>query len=122
MDHSPELRQAKKEIAQVLRRYNIVGTILLADGLGKGEFGNYIDLPSWSAVDLSNQPFVRFKTTGKNISSQQSAEMSINALVVMRDMAKDQFEMNVQLIEALKNHFEITENGASRVPEENLLK
>jgi len=122
MIHSPELRKAKKEIAIILRKYNIAGAVLLADGKGMGEYGNYIDLPNWSAVSFENT-FLRIKTTGKDIASREVAEKTVNALVIIRDMAIQQATLNQQILDKLGEHFKIIEDkNPKNNPEENILQ
>ena len=48
--YSPKLRAAMHEIADVLKKHDVGGVMILGDGEGHSEYRLFIDTPSWSTL------------------------------------------------------------------------
>lgn len=109
-DFSEKLRSAKYEIAEILKKHNIAGSIILADGEGMGEFGFFIDTPNWSGIYLNEFGF-RIKMNSKTEEAKTNANKSVNAAVVLRDCIGNQFLLADALVTEIKKHVKVEDTG-----------
>ncbi len=49
-EFSPKLKEAMAEIKEVIKKHDIGGVVILNDGLGHGEFGFFLEEPTWSVI------------------------------------------------------------------------
>lgn len=104
--YSEKLRVAKKEIETVLKKHDIAGSIILADGEGMGEFGYFVTTPTWSGLTPNEQGF-RIQLKMKTDEGKLNANKTVNACVVLRDVLANQFVLADRLVKAIEDHVKI---------------
>jgi hypothetical protein len=116
-DFSPTLRHAIAEMREKLRRYDIAGVIMLFNGAGHAEYAIQITEPTWSALQF-DPAGIRFKSamkTGGLIEKKKSA-MTINMLVLVRDIAAKVFDVADKMVAMLSQHMEIDAGELKKTP------
>lgn len=73
-EFSPKLKTAMKEIREVIKKHDIGGVIILNDGEGHGEYGLFLEDPTWSTI--------RFMAGGRGV--HMKAHMKSKALETAR--------------------------------------
>ena len=82
-EYSPKLKRAMKEIREIMTREDIGGLVVLNDGEGHGEYGLFLEDPSWSNIKfLSDGSGVRtkFHMKSKPKETAMTANMICNQL------------------------------------------
>jgi hypothetical protein len=118
-NYNPKLRACKHEIAGILKKYNVLANIILADGEGIGEFGMFIgeDTADWSTIRFLKGNRVHLKLYAK--SDKENTNKTVNALYHFKDILGMLFMQNEEMIKMIEKHFEIEKTGTGTFYEEN---
>ena len=111
---SPMLQKAMKEIEDVLGKYDIGGFISLQDGIGNGEFGVFVDKPSWSMIrflpdgkDGAKRVHLKLYSKTKKVELERTINMLYNGQNVLGHM----YLVIDNMKAAIAPHLEVTEDG-----------
>ncbi len=112
-----ELRQLSTVFAQVLQENQFAGVILLADGKGNGEYNMILDKEQ---LDWSTLRFIKEKKAIHvqiyKKSKPEQTEMTVNAIIVLRDLLLNQGEALIKLANQITSTVEVEETGGEFEP------
>lgn len=112
-DVSEHLQSVAQEIRAVLKKHDVVGSVMLADGLGHGEFLFNYHEPTWSQLRFLPQDdgSVVVHTALHMKSKPAQTERTVNALVVSHDMMARCFMMLDEIRKQWEKHVKIETTG-----------
>jgi hypothetical protein len=112
MQYSPKCKMAMEEVKAVLKKYDLAGVAILADGKGFSEFLNKVD-PSWSAAFIQHTAegqAVRFRVKQKEVGKEKAQELTQDTYRMIEHFA-DQLGRHslvyFNLLDMLREHIEI---------------
>ena len=106
------MRACKHEVAAVLKKYNVAGHVILVDGEGMGEFGQYIDNETndWSVIRfIKDGNAVHLKLYAK--SNKENTNKTVNALFSLKDILAMLFQQTDAMINMIIKHFNVEVTG-----------
>jgi len=112
-----ELRKISMVFGQVLQDNQFAGVILLADGKGNGEYNVVLDKEQldWSTLKFMRQDKVMHVQIYKK-SKPEKTEMTVNAIIVLRDLLLNQGESLIKLAHRITSTVEVEETGSEFEP------
>jgi len=112
---SPVLKACMHEIKSVLKKYDVMGAVSLANGLGQGEFLITIEEPTWSMVRLIKSGKGYHVKIYKK-SESEKAEMTVNSIWSLAETLGLNLNNLSNLKDVIKSNVEVEESDPSFTP------
>ena len=109
--YDPKVRSVIHEIESVLKKHDVAGAVILANGEGNSEYRLFIDTPTWSTI--------RFVKDGEGIHMQVYAKSkpietgkTVNMIVHFKDQLGENFMRVDKIGKMMHQHLNIeTDRG-----------
>jgi len=113
---SLELKRAMSQIDSIIKKFDINATVLLADGLGNGEFKMYHDKPTWSMLRFlpRKDKSMAVHTKMHMKSKPKETERTINSIYNIQGMMSNLWLMNDAICKDFESKVKI-EKGESKI-------
>ena len=107
---SPKLRSVAHELADVMKKHDVAGLIVISEGLGMSEYKLVLESPTWSNVRfMKDGKAIHLKFHGK--SNPVETQRTTNAIVGLRDVLGHNFMLLDKLYDLFKERIEVTNKG-----------
>ena len=120
---SEELKEAMKEIHSIIKKYDIMGTVFLADGLSHGEYASFKESPSWSMVRFiqkNDKTVMHLKAYNKT--KKEESNKTINSLYVIRSMMGQMYMSDDKTISEIEKRIDIQKDDGKYIESDDYLK
>ena len=121
---SEKLKAAMEDIKSIMREYDILGNVFLADGLGSGEFYLGVDTSSWSTFRFLKK---KGEIKGAHLkaymkSNREGTERTVNALYNIHGTQTNTWIMYDKLLKDIEKDLEIIKEEGKIISHEEYLK
>lgn len=115
---SKHLKKVMKDINAKLRKEDVMGIVLLADGKKSGEFGLFIDVPEWSNIRFVHKEdgSVVIHTKVHMKSSKEHTERTINGVYNLKGMLEHVYSALQHTVERWNQVVDIEEEKGKIIP------
>lgn len=101
-----KLKEAILKMVEIAKEYDVLASIVLADGLGHGEFYLNFDEPTWSQFEIKdideNGKELTFKIRGKTDEELIKTEKTGNAVFVLTDIMVHQTKQLINVTKSIR--------------------
>ena len=115
---SQHLKKCMEDIKDILSKYDVAGTIFLADGKGCGEFLIGIERPTWSNIRFipRQDGSMAIHTKVHMASSPENTQRTINALYNLQGQIGNVFMMQDSITKDWEKKLDIEKEDAKIIP------
>jgi len=114
---SKKLKKAMSEINDILKDYDIAGCVFLSDGLGNGEFSNYIEQPTWSTIRfIKREKGIAVHLKAYNKTMKEESNKTISALYNIQGMLTNMWLFNDQVTKDIEQRIELQKGESKIIP------
>jgi len=107
-EFSPKLREAMADIRKTMEKHDIGGVVVLNDGLGHGEYGLFIEDPTWSVIGFLPQGNgIRIKAHMKT--NKRNTARTVNMIYNQFDLVINTYGILDKIKGLLAKHMDVEE-------------